>query len=182
MALQLVAIQQARRFIAVLSVQLVGPFGQFPDVARLGCDVYVVGGVVAGDCVGIDKGSSRIQRLDGKIEQPASVFAPDLCRQRLLAGRESEDELSTAAAGGAVAHEARLHEDYFVAALRQVEGRGAPRDAPADYRDVGTKLAHKFRPRIAVAGCTGGGVVGRSRGVREAQNKSSLCQLLPLSV
>jgi hypothetical protein len=61
-----------------------------------------------------------------------------------------------------------------------VEGRGAPRDAPADYCDVATKLAHKFRPRAAVAGRSGGGVVGGSRWIREAQNNSSLCQVWTL--
>jgi hypothetical protein len=63
-----------------------------------------------------------------------------------------------------------------------VEGRGAPRDAPADHCDVGTKLAHKFRPRTAAAGCSGGGVIGGSGWIREAQNNSSLCQVLTLSV
>src|SRR5450631_2684794 len=162
MALQLVAIQQARRFITVFSVQLVAPFGQFPYVARLGRDVHVVGGVVAGDCVGIDEGSSRIQRLDGKMEHAVSVFAANLCRQRPLAGCESEDELSATAARGAVPDEAGFHEGHLVSALRQVEGRGAPRDAPADHSNVGAKLADQLRARAALVGRNGGGVVGGS--------------------
>ena len=74
----------------------------------------------------------------------------------------------------AIQHDGVLTEGFLDAsnrqeAMRQVEGRGAPRDAPADHCDVGPTLARKRSPRLRWTGRSGGSVVGGSRWIREAQ-------------
>ena len=68
MKLQFVTAQQRRRAIAVVVVQLMQPFGQFIDVARLGRNMHVIRVVVALDAILRDQRLGAVQRLDGELE------------------------------------------------------------------------------------------------------------------
>ncbi len=161
--LQLLAIEQSRRCVVVVMVQLLDPLRQFPNMPRFGRDVNVIRTVVAIDAVVADQGLGQIERFDRQIEQAARIRGADLGRQRLLARRQAEDGLPAAAAGSAVADEARLEQRHPVAALGQVKRGRAAGNSSADDTDVGAPLAQQrfaararhFRARGGVVGLGG---------------------------
>ena len=139
--LQRLAIEQARRLVAVVMVQFMDPLRQFAKMPRFGRDVHVIRAVVAIDAVVADQGLGQIERFDRQIEQAARILGADLGGQRLLARRQAEDGLPAAAAGSAVADEARLEQRHPIAALGQVQRGRAAGYAAADDADVGAPFA-----------------------------------------
>ena len=128
-------------------------------MARLYRDVHVIGTVVAVDGMVADQGLSQIQRLDRKIKQTTSVVAAHFALELLLACRQAKNRLAAAAARGAVTDGASFEQRDLVAALRQMQCRGAAGDTAAEHRDVGTDFPAQGlarRPGV-VEGVVGGG-------------------------
>ena len=108
--LQLGAIEQAHRLVAVLIVQFLIPVAKFLKMPRFGGDVHVIGPVVAVDRMLANQCSSDIERFDRQLEQAARVGRAYLRGEGFLAHREAEDSLSAAASRCAVADEARFQQ------------------------------------------------------------------------
>src|ERR1700722_18359438 len=119
-SLQLVAIQQSNRRVAVVFVQLPCPLIEFPQVARLHCDVHMIWTVVALDGVLLDQGLSQVQRLDRQVEQTPGVFSPDFALELLLTDRQAKNRLTAAAARSAIADTSGFEQSHFVAAFCQM--------------------------------------------------------------
>ena len=81
--LQLVAIEEAHRSVAVLIVQFASPVAKLPYMPRLDRDVHVIGPVVAVDRVLANQGLRHIERFDRQIEQAARVGRAHLRDERL---------------------------------------------------------------------------------------------------
>ena len=158
-ALQLVAIQQPHRCVAVIFVQFPGPLLEFPHVAGFDGDVHLIGPVVAIDGVFPDQGLRQVQRLDRQVKQTPRVLPAHLALELLLADRQAKNRLTAAAARSAVADAPCLEQGHFVAALRQMQRGRTAGDAAAEHRHIARDLAAQAltrRPGI-VQGVVGGG-------------------------
>jgi hypothetical protein len=174
MGLQLLAIEQAHRIVAVIAAKLVEPRGKLVQMPRLGRDVHMVWAIIALDAVALDERLIEIERLHRHLEQPFRVLAAELGRERLLAGCEPENSLAAAAARGAVSDEIRLEQGDLESALRQVQCRRASRKPAPDDGDVRVELSGERRARGLQARRARGAVIGRRRWLAEAHGDDSV--------
>ena len=130
---------------------------------RLGRDVHVIRPVVALDAVIADQRARQLERLHGHVEQAPRIRAPDLGDEGLLSDGQAENELPTAAARGPIAHAVRLEQRDVIAALREMQGGRAARNACADDRDVDPALPRQRRTGRARRLGTRGGVIRAGR-------------------
>ena len=104
-------------------MQLLFPFLQLHDLARLHRDVQVVGVIAAVDLVMSDQGLRQVQGVDRHVEQTPRIVAPDLSFDCLLTGCQAKDALTAAAARRPVAYEARFEQRHTVATFCEMQCR-----------------------------------------------------------
>jgi hypothetical protein len=98
--------------------------------------------------------SDECETFERDLPHAPRVREAHLFDERFLSARETGDSLSAASPGRAPANAFRFEQSNTVATLRQVQRRGAPCDAAADYAHVRDNFTFERRPgRSRVGGC-----------------------------